>query len=283
MGPLVILYAQWFVGKETSYIPAPFHCWFLYWLLLLNLAYVHIRGSITGDDNDEQKQGPINLPGPGPRFAYGIGLCGFAMGLVLVLLQSGSFGSMPMAPGSLVNDLLFFVAGTMARKHGWLEKKLTDQVGMPILLLRMMVVAEAILMCFLVGKMIEGDIIHFVPAILIMLVAGVYCVDMSLVLLEFFQTHLDFQNRFTKFLSDAAYTVYIVHPVFVVGVTSAWIAIYESRGNTIEWAGFCSVTPIEGGGLTLGMGWLASNVIAILLVWPFSWYLRKLPGLREIL
>eukprot|EP00553_Chaetoceros_curvisetus_P015952 CAMPEP_0204642828 /NCGR_PEP_ID=MMETSP0718-20130828/177_1 /ASSEMBLY_ACC=CAM_ASM_000674 /TAXON_ID=230516 /ORGANISM="Chaetoceros curvisetus" /LENGTH=515 /DNA_ID=CAMNT_0051663711 /DNA_START=35 /DNA_END=1582 /DNA_ORIENTATION=+ len=277
MAPLVILYGIWFVGGEPAYYPNAFHCWFLYWLLVLNLAYVHIRGT---DECEEDSHEARQLPGPLKRlFVYGLGICGFGMLLVQIMLQDGTFCTMPLAPGSLVNDLLFFVAGTVARKHGWLEKKLTEQIGMPPFLLRIIVILEAALMCYFFSKGSE-DNVYYIPAFL---VAGVYCIDMSLVLLEFFQSYLDFQNRFTKYMSNAAYTVYIIHPVFVVGVTSIWIAYYESHGNVIEWTDLHSTTPIDGGGLTLMVGWIVSNVLSSVLVWPSASFLRKLPGLREIL
>ncbi len=280
MAPLIILYCVWFVGEDVKYIPTAFHCWFLYWLLVLNLAYAHIRGREDECEEDTTSQETQTIPGPSKRLLiYGLGICGFVMMVIFVMLGEGTFCTMPLVWGSLANDLLFFAAGTVARKHRWLEKNLTEQIGMSPFLLRIMVLLEAVLMCYFFRKC-EEDTVYFIPGFL---VAGVYCVDMSLALLEFFQTNLDFQNRFTQCLSDAAYTVYIIHPVFVVGVTSIWIAYYESRGKVIEWTDLYSTTPIDGGGLTLAKGWLASNVLTTVLLWPSAWFLRKLPGLRRIL
>lgn len=283
LSPVGIGYSLWITGQDIVYLPSAEHTWFLFWLLLLNLAYAHIHGEDSREGVAEEDSQDRKLPGPLIRTTvYGLGICGFGMFLVLTVVK-GLFYTMPLGPGSLTNDLLFFVAGTFAKKHGWLEKSLKEQIGLPIIFFRCMVVVEAALMIYFFDQG-QGNELYYTPVVI--LIAGVYCIDMSLVVLEFFQSHLDFQNRYTKILSEAAYTVYIIHPIFVIGTSSLWIKVYESlTGQEIEWVAplFYSSTPLDGGGLTLAISWLVSNILVHVLVWPSSWYLRKLPGLRQIL
>ena len=189
---------------------------------------------------------------------------------------------MPLGPGSLTNDILFFMAGIVAKKNGWLEKDLKEQIAMPINLLRFMVVVEAVMMIIFFHQA-EGEPVYYIPGLMI---AGMYCVDTSLTVLDFFQRYMDIENRYTKFFSDAAYTVYIIHPIFIIGLSSLWIKGYESIfGQEIKWDDnlLFSETKIKGGSMTLGLSWLVSNILVHLFVWPAAYYLRKLPGLGQIL
>ncbi len=283
LSPVGIGYSLWITGQDIVYLPSAEHTWFLNWLLLLNLAYAHIHSEDSREGAAEEENSR-NLPGPFIRATvYGLGICGFGMFLVLTIVKGNLFYGMPMGPGSLTNDLLFFVAGTFAKKYGWLEKSMKEQIGLPIIFFRCMVVVEAAFMIYFFDKGQENEL-YYTPVVI--LIAGVYCIDMSLLVLEFFQSHLDFQNRYTKILSEAAYTVYIIHPAFVIGTSSLWIKVYESlTEKEIEWVAplFYSSTPLDGGGFTLAISWLVSNILVHALVWPISFFVRKLPGLRQIL
>jgi glucan biosynthesis protein C len=275
--PLLILYSQWFVGEGLVYMPTSGHAWFLFWLLTLNLAYVHIHEKSNDDEPKEWA-----LPGLFSRyFFYGTVICGVGMTIVLVLLKDqGTFASMPLATGSLVNDLLFFTAGIVAQRNGWLEANyLSTNIGLTGSMLTIMVVIESATMAYLFSKASEIPLC----GLFALMVAGIYCIDMSLAVLRFFQTYLDYRTTWTKFFSDAAYTVYLIHPCIVVLVSSLWIHIYESLGFKLEWKELSSYTPIEGGGITLSLSWLCSNLLTHAIVWPLAWYIRKLPGLRQIL
>ena len=110
---------------------------------------------------------------------------------------------MPLAPGSLANDILFFMAGIVARKNGWLEQDLKRQIAMPIILLRCMVVVEAVMMIMFFHKG-EEEPLYFIPALII---SGMHCVDASLIVLDFFQTNMDIENRCTNHPSSFRYWV----------------------------------------------------------------------------
>ena len=113
--------------------------------------------------------------------------------LIQLLLFYGmlySISGMPLAPGSSANDILFFMAGIVARKDGWLEQDLKRQIAMPIILLRCMVVVEAVMMIMFFHKG-EEEPLYFIPALII---SGVHYVDASLIALDFFQTNMDIEN-----------------------------------------------------------------------------------------
>lgn len=279
MFPLVILYCLWFVGKDLAFVkPLPGHTWFLFWLLILNLVYVSIHEKSNVGEPKEWE-----FPGVFKRYLfYGPVVCGLGMTIVLALLEGGGqfFASMPLSIGSLINDLLFFMAGIVAKGNDWLEGDyLSTKIGMTGFALAIMVVIESTAMVYLLLNANSAPIYGLFGLI----VAGIYCIDMSLAVLRFFQTYLDFESKRSKFFSDAAYTVYLIHPCIILSISSLWIKIYESQGYVIEWKELYSETPIEGGGLTLVLSWLCCNLLAHLIVWPLAWYLRKLPGLRQIL
>lgn len=143
-------------------------------------------------------------------------------------------------------------------------------------------VVEAVAMSLLI--LLRDDSIWF--GVFGVLISGVYCLDMSLVVLEAFQSYLDFPTPWLKSLSEAAYTVYLLHPAAVAGLTSLWIYIYENAGyGEIDFFddNLYSETPIAGGEWTLLISWIVVNLVCHCLIWPLAWWIRRLPALRNIL
>ena len=62
---------------------------------------------------------------------------------------------------------------------------------------------------------------------LLFVVSGIYCVDVSFRIILFFQNYLDFVAW--KFFSEAAYTVYIIHPLVVVPMASIFVEKYNKN------------------------------------------------------
>ena len=93
---------------------------------------------------------------------------------------------------------------------------------------------------------------------------------MSLATLEAFQTYLDVQTCLSKGMAEAAYTVYLMHPVAVAGFTSLWIYLYETLGyGDVDFAGnLYLLTPI--GGLTLALSWFLVNPACHAVLWPLA-------------
>jgi len=283
--PLSIFMSEVAAGwNKYSYSPDVAHAWFLVWLLIFQLVYATLRST---DSSASPPSSAISLPFPSTlmRWIVGLTVCGLAMlGAYELFWPKGLLG-MPISIGSFTCDVMFFVMGIVARRNGWLISRIRDQLDIPVWVLRFLVILEAILLLHLLS-MAKSNIWI---AVGFFCVAGLFCVDMSVAVLEFFQTNLDFSTRFSRFLSDAAYAVYIIHPVVVVGMTWLFVFVYEQLGwgaVVFPLGSFHSYEPLEGSGdgaLTLFLGWLFVVVSSQLIVWPLGWCVKQLPVLKHIL
>ena len=115
----------------------------------------------------------------GFRSGAGIGICGCAL-LPFLVLTKGSFASMPVSIGSVTCDFLMFYLGIQAKTGGWLERPLTEQLDVhPFVLLSFVVVEAA-------GMAVASlDVDKF--GLIVVLLAGMFCLDMSLLMLLVFQ------------------------------------------------------------------------------------------------
>lgn len=282
--PLVMVMSLLAAGIPAAsliYIPVVAHGWFILWLIILNIVYCTIYENTT---TIRKKEFPCSLE----RLIYGVLVCGIAMMAVVVVLSQagGTLIGMPIGTGSLVCDLFFFGLGVIARRSGWLEGNVREKLDMPVWALRLIVVAEACGVILLSASLSQFSWDKLVG---LFAVAGAFCVDMSLAVIEFFQTNLNFATPFSRFLSDAAYTVYIIHPIIVVLFTIAFIQTYQGLGYdhiAFEQNAIYSTQHLEGpgdGALALLLGWVSVQGLSQLVVWPLAWKLRQLPLLRDIL
>ena len=84
---------------------------------------------------------------------------------------------------------------------------------------------------------------------------------MILTLLVFFRRLFDRDNRFTRFLSDNAFAVYVLHPLVLVGLgvaLSGWEAI-----ALVKFAGMAA--------------------LAVPLCWALAAAVRAVPGAKRVL
>jgi len=117
---------------------------------------------------------------------------------------------------------------------------------------------------------------------------------MSFVMMDFFRRHLNFQGRTQKFFSDAAYTVYIIHPFVVTLIVWSYVVIVDACGaNAMRDMGSTDglgvdvpvwfVIESDAGEGLLWLGWFYTWVMSNLIVWPLSYGLKQLPVLRDVL
>ena len=100
--------------------------------------------------------------------------------------------------------------------------------------------------------------------------------------IELFSTYVNFNSSRSSFLAQAAYTVYIIHPWIVACVTRAALATFGANGTHFD--GFPPVALECPWGTSIQWAaWAVSALVIQLIVWPLAFYVRKLPGLREIL
>ena len=118
-------------------------------------------------------------------------------------------------------------------------------------------------------------------------IAGMFCLDMSLLILMVFQRYLNFETRATKFLARSAYAVYLVHPFVVTAATTIFITAHNRifpDDPVLFGKGYNFAAPMGmGGGEHFAVGWTLVNLMSHVLVWPLAYGLTRLPYLKNIL
>lgn len=310
--PACVAWGQYVAGFDTdkmAYSPHPGVAWFLFWLLLLDWMYitvVAVGGTMPrvgtletmerSDPPAEQRRTNSLLPGTVTRLLWGVGICGLAL-LPFLVLTPGSLASMPVAPGSVTCDFFMYFLGIKAREDGWLESGsdgllLRDRMDVRPAFLLFFVIAEGTGIVLLLPVVETNDLAGFGFVCL----AGIFCLDMSLLVLVTFQGYLDMETRLTKFFARAAYGVYLMHPLVVTGATAMYVGICNHLGVTdIDPSAIGSKQHEDAGGGTQGettdgghekhllIGWILVNLASHLVVWPAAWIMTRLPVLKNIL
>lgn len=267
--------------------------WFLWWLLFFNLWYAFTAA------NREQKGSKLpfskyfqKIPGFASRWLAGIVICGLMQWAVNVyLLREMPVASLWNAPGGLVCDLLFFYVGLLAGENQWFatdKPKIHEQIGINIWLFRALVLAEYVLIGLqpwsntwpLYNNVTISETGQGITAFIFY---GIWCVDMALALLEFFQSFVDFRNPLTLFLAGEAYGAYLVHNICVTLAVAifAWTYNGEPPLEFTVFAGVVSSTPIPIP--TLVTGFIYAALVWVPLTWVFAFCLRKMPLLEHVL
>lgn len=279
--------------EKIVYAPHPGVAWFLYWLLLFNWMYATMMTDDTSGstpventkllDNNTSGSTPVEktkMPGTITRLLCGITVCGLAL-LPFLILTPGSLASMPVSIGSVTCDFLMFYLGVQAKKNAWLETSLVEQMDIHPIVLLFMVIGEGAGMAILQPMIEEKQLV----GIAFICLAGLFCLDMSLLVLVSFQKYLNGENSVSEFFARAAYGVYLIHPIVVTGMTALYICIC----NKLE---VDNVNPIAFGsenndGLPAAnimiAGWASVNLASHAIVWPLSYGLTQLPALKNIL
>ena len=254
------------VAGNLTYAPSPGVGWYLWWLLLFNVVYVSFQTAppvdealveaLTGADAPTAARGPPLLLSTVFRIGAGIGICGFAL-LPFLVLTKGSFASMPVSIGSVTCDFLMFYLGLQAKKQGWLERSLAEQLDVhPLALLSFVAIEGA-------GIAVASlDVDKF--GLIVVMLAGMFCLDMSLLVLLTFQRWANVETSSTRFLARGAFGVYLLHPLVVTAATRVYLVF---AGKDVNYP--------------VGFGFTA--VVSLLVVWPLAYSLAQLPGLRAIL
>ena len=283
----------------------PQNAWFLWWLLLFNFWYV-----FTVTDTDEQRSPEEGYTLPLSKYfrqipssCWARWLVGAAQGILNLICNwflfatwntstepMGGFASMPINVGTFVSYLLLFYVGLLAGENKWFDPekpKVRERLGMNVWLFRMIVFAEYILfglgMTFQEG--IQAVIGLRVYWFIMYIIAGMMTLDISLAMLEVFQSHFDYTNTILTWLARGAYGAFLLENLFI-WVAPAAIFTYTYNGQPpIEFEdnqwGAASYTPIPV--QTLVVAFLYSATFWIPFCFVLSSILGKMPVLKKML
>jgi hypothetical protein len=194
-----------------------------------------------------------------------------------------------ISPGSLFCDILFFFAGTVAKESGWLSStsKIADQLDLPLETFRRVILTEGVVIFLLHVSHVQGSALET----LYYLVAGMYCIDMSICVLQLFQEYVN--KPLPVVLSDATFTVYLIHTFVITVCTSIFVKIYNTLyDNPISFnSELGKIFPVSQSHLSgpmdgmvhLFIGFLFVLILSIIIVWPAAYFLRKLPVFNQYL
>jgi glucan biosynthesis protein C len=190
--------------------------WFCLALLIFSVMYVVFRAlrSTTKDNNNEGTQPPNTRKLVG----FAIAMAAFTFLVRLVLPSGTSFLNMHLA--DFPQYVLLFGAGIVAARRRWLMK-LSFHSGIRWLVIVLPVGFVVWLVILGAGGALKGNGAaysggwHWQSASM-NLWESFTCVAMSYGLLVIFRGKFNSQGRLAKFLSENAFSVYVVHPPIVI-------------------------------------------------------------------
>ena len=290
LGPLLGLMVQHFEKREVvryNSTPNPGPLWFAGWLLVFNSVY-----AVT----DHSRPFRMRMTSPTKWLA-----CCFpiqVLQVALIATSGGTFAFMPISVGSLPFDALYFYAGCTACRNGWLDLGTEGGLG------ELMANHRRWIQALLAGACLWSIAytLYLSYAVPDFSVAAAYvqpmwdfsvlffcstaiCALMLMAQLDLFYRRFSFTGRWSKLLSSVSYTVYIIHPFFVVLASGAFIAVYEGcTGREIRFEqGFStSATVLEPG--WLWGGFLCCSLLSVTASFVAAHWLRELlPGAKRVL
>ncbi|GMH85249.1 hypothetical protein TL16_g10170 [Triparma laevis f. inornata] len=261
-----------------SLIPNPTVLWFTGWLCIFNTVYASV---------DHSEHTVMACPKP-LKFLCVYTPPLFILNLGLMVAGLGSFLYMPISWASLPFDVLCFFGGCIAKRNKWLE---SDTPGGLVEIMsnswtRIWTYGIFIFACvgLLVFYLLQG-FNDGVTALSAYIVIGL----VFFVQLDFFRRHFNWTGRWSKILAQSAYTVYIIHPLFVNLWCWIFLKAYEgSNGsediifigtNLTSTSEFTSPDAQE----WLFGGYVCANIGAIASTWFVAYWVREIPGFKKVL
>jgi fucose 4-O-acetylase-like acetyltransferase len=259
--------------------------WFVMWLLNFNVVYAFTDGA------------PIILAAPSSALVF---LAAFAVGMIQFVVPATGFIQVPMGLNQLVVNLIFFSVGVLAKRGAWLDSLAKLDTGTvwfirfwALLLTGVFLVYDVDVRPYFVKdiatysrKTPNTDIIPFFM--------GVSSVILSFAQLQLWQAHFGGSRNILKWASSAAYTVYLIHPPFVVFGAYLYVLILQACGMEVTELIYLA----DGVTFAPNPGWIIHTdhveymwlgfvftgfVVCGLVLWPVAWCLAKLPGFRLVL
>lgn len=228
--------------------------WFVETLLIFSVVYVGIR---LLRPPPEPPRTPRPLPSPIKITGLILLLAALTFGVRFIFPEGAAIAGLQL--GEFPLYIALFVLGVYAYRHYWLDH-LDAKTTRPF------TIAAVVAIAVIAVAIISGSVSTSAPSrgaagLFYALFQAVVCVGLCFFFLRLFRARFNHSSRFSKNLTGAAYTAYIVHPFFVI-------------------TGTALIATLPGGPL-IHFALLAP--LAITTTFAASHVLRKLPGLRAIL
>lgn len=205
-------------------------------------------------------------------------------------MQNAGFYGIPAPPqGTLPSDVFLFVLGIIAARRGWLRPSALD--NRTVLWSYFGMTATVAVYVSVWYMMVVGRIAMTSTGMTFLwgFLGGIFCLDFSLVCLHFFHRWCNRTCRIGKMMGEAAYTVYLIHYIFTVVATAAFIKVYNSIydeevivfvGSTISWS---QLRGPADGAIQLFGGFVVCTIIVQTVVWPLAYGIKQIPGVKQVL
>ncbi|MBR0755557.1 acyltransferase [Bradyrhizobium jicamae] len=238
IGPLTQYFLSWTWGnggfghqwlkhlRDGEWLSETGPMWFCAVLLLFSILYG--LGRMTG-----WREPKVTL---GDDRASRLGIAGFvtvmaaATFLVRVVIDGGA-SVLNVHPGDLPQYVLMFAAGVLGHRGNWLVG-LPERVCVRTAWFALAASVPLIAALILFGGGLQGDTARYSGGFNLVsackcLWEALICVGMGLMMLAVYRRHFDWQGPISKWLSDNAFGVYLIHPPILIGAaillhTLAW-------------------------------------------------------------
>lgn len=247
---------------------------------------VDVEGTPTDDDSQDMD---TPIPNAIYRWIAG-GILGVVNAVFSLSMKERNFYTIPTPSfGTFPSDVFLFVLGILAARRGWLKPSTLSWTtvrwsyfGMTVIV----AVFVTISYMLTIGRMtMTSNGITFITG----LFGGIFCLDFSLVCLHYFQCRYNKASRLGKMMGEAAYTVYLIHYIFTVIATVAFIKAYNSiyDEQVIYFVGSTfSSSPLRGpagGAIHLFSGFIVCTILVQAVVWPVAYGVKQIPGVKQVL
>ncbi|MEW9701164.1 acyltransferase family protein [Paenibacillus sp. SI8] len=232
--------------------------WFLEASIYFALLYVLYRFIVR-----KSKRAKESIPFPSGKkllaAAIAIGLIGF---IVRLVYPTGT-GPLELQLGYFPSYIVLFIAGIIAQRHGWLTQipeklkrvwKWTSIAMIPILPLGLVFTGA------LDGPLhVEGG--FNAQAFFYAMWEPFVCFGIVITLLSWFQKCFNTPSGFSTWLSEHAYTVYLIHPPIIVG----WTLVFH------------------GVALPAMIKWILVSALSVAFCLAAAGIIRKIPYAKKVL
>lgn len=230
------------------------------------------------------------MPGMGTLF-----LAAFAAGVLQSIIPIGQFVGVPNGLNQMFSYPIAFCIGIAAKHGAWLEAVKEKPASSAIFLRFIVLVAVGVIVAYWVeNREIMAQTGGNTDSLshLSLFVMGFLCVTMSWALLQYFQCFCTGAGVTMRVATSAAYTVYLVHPYFIICGAWAYVRILDLCGVEVTQLVMAAPgVPTFAPGYIIHSSnevfmWLAflfTTLFCLIFCWPVAYVLAKLPGLRLIL